>query len=94
MREDNKNLLLAIVLSGAVLIGWNYFYGAPLLERQKQVQQTQAQPPAATGQPARVSATPSAVPTAPAPTMPMIGCSPAAERRCGCAWSWAWSSSP
>ncbi|MDB5510823.1 MAG: 60 kDa inner rane insertion protein [Enterovirga sp.] len=36
MREDNKNLLVAIVLSVAVLIGWNYFYGMPTAERQRQ----------------------------------------------------------
>ena len=40
-----------------------------------------------TGQPARVSATPSAVPTAPAPTMPMTGGSPGPEWR----WGWTWS---
>ena len=39
------------------------------------------------GQPARVSATPSAVPTAPAPTIPMNGGSPGSE----CWWGWAWS---
>jgi YidC/Oxa1 family membrane protein insertase len=42
MREDNKNLLLAIVLSVGILIGWNYFYGVPTVERQRQ--------PAATSQ--------------------------------------------
>ncbi len=42
MREDNKNLLLAIALSIVVLIGWNYFYGVPMVERQR--------PPATTAQ--------------------------------------------
>ena len=46
MREDNKNLLIAIVLSVVVLIGWNYFYGMPQMEKQRQA----AQPPAPTGQ--------------------------------------------
>lgn len=40
MRQDNKNLLLAIVLSVLVLIGWNYFYGVPEMERQRQQAQT------------------------------------------------------
>ena len=35
MRDDNKNLIIAIVLSVVVLIGWNYFYGMPMAERQK-----------------------------------------------------------
>ncbi len=46
-KEDNRNMLLAIVLSGIVLIGWNYFYGVP--EMQKQRQQAQTAQPAATG---------------------------------------------
>ena len=31
--EDSRNLILAIVLSVLVLIGWNYFYGAPQLQK-------------------------------------------------------------
>ena len=50
--NDQKNTILAIVLSAIVLIGWQYFIGMPQMERQKQEQllkqqQTQAQPPAA-----------------------------------------------
>ena len=50
--DDQKNLLLAIVLTGIVLIGWQYFFAVPQLEKQKQIaqqQQTQQQ----TQQPAR-----------------------------------------
>ena len=47
-----------------------------------------------TGQPARVRATPSAVPTAPAPTMPMTGGSPGSEWACGWTWSLGCVSSP
>jgi len=36
--EDSRNLILAIVLSLIVLIGWNYFYGAPQLQRDHQAQ--------------------------------------------------------
>ncbi len=48
---DQKNTILAIVLSALVFIVWQYFFGLPIQEKQKQVvqqqQQTQqAQPPA------------------------------------------------
>ncbi len=43
--NDQKNTLLAIVLSALVLIGWQIFYGMPQMEKQKQQQQQQAQPP-------------------------------------------------
>jgi YidC/Oxa1 family membrane protein insertase len=36
--EESRNLILAIGLSVLVLIGWNYFYGAPLLQKEKQSQ--------------------------------------------------------
>jgi YidC/Oxa1 family membrane protein insertase len=36
MSGDNKNLILAIVLSVAVLIGWNYFFGVPQVQQQRQ----------------------------------------------------------
>jgi YidC/Oxa1 family membrane protein insertase len=50
--NDQKNTILAIVLSAIVLIGWQYFVGMPQMERAKQEQllkqQTQqAQPPQA-----------------------------------------------
>jgi YidC/Oxa1 family membrane protein insertase len=52
--EDSRNLILAIVLSVLVLIGWNYFYGAPQLQKDRQAQtqaQSQANPAAAPGTP-------------------------------------------
>ncbi|OYU48414.1 MAG: membrane protein insertase YidC [Rhizobiales bacterium PAR1] len=61
--EDNKNLLLAIALSVIVMIGWNYFYGVPKLDQQRQAQQ-QAQ----TTAPA--PATPGALPQAGAVATP------------------------
>jgi YidC/Oxa1 family membrane protein insertase len=46
MREDNKNLILAILLSVIVFVAWTYFYGAPQMENQRQAevarQQTEA----------------------------------------------------
>jgi YidC/Oxa1 family membrane protein insertase len=51
MKEDNRNLLLAIVMSVVVLLGWQFFYGVPQMEKQKQAaQQAQSQQaPAASG---------------------------------------------
>src|SRR5918995_5926949 len=48
MREDNKNLLLAIALSVVVLIGWQYFFAPPTPPRppaQPPVAQQTAPPP-------------------------------------------------
>jgi YidC/Oxa1 family membrane protein insertase len=50
--SDQKNTILAIVLSALVFIVWQYFFAVPLQEKQKQVaqqqqQSQQAQPPAA-----------------------------------------------
>ena len=41
--NENKNTILAIVLSGLVLLIWQYFFGLPYLEKQKQAQQQQQQ---------------------------------------------------
>jgi YidC/Oxa1 family membrane protein insertase len=50
--SDQKNTILAIALSALVFIAWQYFFGIPQQEKQRQViqqqQQTQTQPPAAT----------------------------------------------
>ena len=43
MKEDNRNLLLAITLSVVVLFGWQYFYGVPQMEKQKQIAQQNQQ---------------------------------------------------
>ena len=38
--NDNKNTILAIVLSALVLLGWQYFFAAPQEKaRQEQLQQ-------------------------------------------------------
>jgi len=39
--NDQKNTLLAIVLSALVLIGWQFYFGLPQMEKQKQAQQQQ-----------------------------------------------------
>jgi YidC/Oxa1 family membrane protein insertase len=70
--DDQKNLLLAIVLTGVVLIGWQYLFAGPQLERQRQLaqqqaQQQQAQQPLPNAQPGAVpQAAPGTVPQAPA----------------------------
>ncbi|HSI41665.1 MAG TPA: membrane protein insertase YidC [Xanthobacteraceae bacterium] len=54
MTEDNRNMVLAIVLSMAVLIAWQYFSGIPEMEKQRQIaqqQQQQAANPATTTTP-------------------------------------------
>jgi YidC/Oxa1 family membrane protein insertase len=33
MQHDNKNFILAIVLSMAIIFGWQYFYAAPMLKK-------------------------------------------------------------
>ncbi len=72
MFNDNKNLMLAIALSVVVLLGWNYFYGLPQAERQRQsaqiAQTSQVAPNAAPreGQPATPN--PATLPTAPEAT--------------------------
>jgi YidC/Oxa1 family membrane protein insertase len=43
MKEDNRNLLLAIVMSVVVLLGWQFFYGMPQMEKQKQIAQQNQQ---------------------------------------------------
>ena len=36
--NDHKNTILAIVLSAIVLIAWQYFYGLPQMQKQKQAE--------------------------------------------------------
>lgn len=44
--NDQKNMIVAIVLSAIVLIAWQFFVGLPQMEKQRQTQQT-AQPTSA-----------------------------------------------
>src|SRR5690349_3168253 len=76
--NDQKNMLLAIVLSGIVLFGWQYFVGMPQMEKQRQQQQAQqqaqkqAQPPAALPGAPATPGTPAASGT-PVPGAPQTG---------------------
>jgi YidC/Oxa1 family membrane protein insertase len=75
--NDQKNVLLAIVLSAIVLIGWQYFIGVPQMEKQRQeaqqkAAQTQTQP--APGTPAPTPGTATQVPgqvAVPTPAAPV-----------------------
>jgi YidC/Oxa1 family membrane protein insertase len=80
MMSNNRNTILAVILSGLVLIGWQYFYNIPQMEKQRAAQQAQsemvkpeAKPAtgAATSQsspaPATTPATPASNPSAAAP---------------------------
>jgi YidC/Oxa1 family membrane protein insertase len=63
--NDQKNTLLAIVLSAIVLIGWQIYFGVPQMEKQKQAQQQQTQP--APGAPQPPGTTPPQTSTPPVP---------------------------
>lgn len=63
---DNRNTILAVILSGLVLIGWQYFYNIPAMEKQKAQQAIQSQLANPTAQPG----------TAPGSTTPQAGATP------------------
>jgi membrane protein insertase, YidC/Oxa1 family, N-terminal domain len=66
---DNRNTILAVILSGLVLIAWQYFYNVPQMEKQRAQTQTQAELAKPT-QPASPGATPGSTP-------PQAGSTPA-----------------
>ncbi len=68
---DNRNTILAVILSGLVLIGWQYFFNMPQMEKQRaqQAQLEQAKQAAQPGAPAGAPATPQAG-APPAPSTP------------------------
>ena len=69
---DNRNTILAVILSGLVLIGWQYFYNMPQMEKQRaqQAQMEQAKQAAQPGGPAGAPATPQAGAPPAAPSTP------------------------
>src|SRR5690348_8231432 len=75
---DNRNTIIAIILSGLVLIAWQYFYNVPQMERQraqqaeltKKAPQPTASPSAAPGgAPTPQASAPAATPAANAPVI-------------------------
>jgi YidC/Oxa1 family membrane protein insertase len=79
---DQKNLFLAIGLSILVIVGWQFFYAQPQIERQKQDRLAQqANQPSATPQPGMAPTAPGTTPTPGAvPAAPGIPGSPAVNR--------------
>jgi YidC/Oxa1 family membrane protein insertase len=65
---DNRNTILAVILSGLVLIGWQYFYNVPQMEKQRAAQQAQSELAKPAPQPGT---------TAPPATTPQTGTAPA-----------------
>jgi YidC/Oxa1 family membrane protein insertase len=82
MREDNRNLIVAIVLSVAVLLGWQYFFAAPQAEKQRLAQQQQSTQvnPTAPNPPPSPSQAGGASPTVPG-TVPSTPAAPTVESR-------------
>jgi YidC/Oxa1 family membrane protein insertase len=71
MSADNKNLLLAVVLSVVVLIGWQFFFGVPQMQRQQAQNQAPTSQSQSSGQ-SQSSQPPSgaAIPGAPGQLQP------------------------
>src|SRR5437879_647217 len=63
---DNRNTILAVILSGLVLIGWQYFFNIPQMEKQRAAQQAQSEMVKPAPQPG--STTTPQTGTAPAPS--------------------------
>jgi len=74
--NDQKNTILAIVLSAIVVIAWQYFVGLPQMEKQRQEAQQKAQQ-----QQQMQQQLPVQQPTAAAPQLPGQGGAPTAEQQ-------------
>jgi YidC/Oxa1 family membrane protein insertase len=66
--SDSRNTILAVILSGLVLIGWQYFYNVPQMEKQRAAQQAQSELAKPAPQPGG---------TTPPATTPQTGVAPA-----------------
>ena len=72
---DNRNTILAVILSGLVLIGWQYFFNIPQMEKQRAAQQVQSEmvkpaPQATPGSATPQASTPTPSASAPAANQP------------------------
>src|SRR4051794_2674611 len=77
---DNRNTILAVILSGLVLIAWQYFYNVPQMEKQRALQQAQselAKPTPQAGNTASPSTAPQTGSSAPAAGAPPTNTQPA-----------------
>ncbi len=85
---DNRNTIIAVILSGLVLIAWQYFYNVPQMERQRAEQQRQAQlaKPTQPNPAASPTASPAPSPSSPQqtgntpPTLPATANAPVVSR--------------
>src|ERR1700693_1227692 len=71
---DNRNTILAVILSGLVLIGWQYFFNIPQMEKQRAAQQAQSE---------MVKPAPQAGSTTTPATAPETSAAPSAAARAG-----------
>src|SRR6202043_3300912 len=81
MNDSNRNTILAVILSGVVLIAWQYFYNVPQMEKQRAAQQAQSELAKSAPQ-ANNATTPSSAPptgNAPAPAASTPTTPPAAS---------------
>ena len=78
MGNDKTNMFVAIALSLAVLLGWQYFIAAPMHERQRQVAQSQAAQGQPSSQPAGDTGVPAPSPKEGGPAAPVPGTVPTA----------------
>src|SRR5262249_20022980 len=81
--SDNRNMILAVILSGIVLLLWQYFYNVPQMEKQRAQQQQaelqkSAQKPADNANPS--SAPPQPGNAAPTPAAPTAATAPVVNR--------------
>jgi YidC/Oxa1 family membrane protein insertase len=73
MTQETKNLFLAFGLSMLVLIGWNYFYGVPKIDKARQTQQQlQNSKPASQDAATESTSTPAVAPTQAAVVPPSL----------------------
>src|SRR5664279_5306364 len=84
MMTDNRNTILAVILSGLVLIGWQYFFNLPQMEKRRAAEQAQSElvkPAPQAGSPAETpgSAAPTPSANSPAANQP-ASTAPVADR--------------
>src|SRR5450432_3247633 len=82
---DNRNTILAVILSGLVLIAWQFFYNMPQMEKQRAAQQAQSESAKSVpqgGSTAAPAATPQtgAAPSPNAPANQAVSAAPAVSR--------------
>ncbi|MFZ5732641.1 MAG: membrane protein insertase YidC [Pseudomonadota bacterium] len=75
---DNRNTILAVLLSGLVLIGWQYFYNIPAMEKQRAAQQAAQQGQTQSGTPSSAPATSQTPQAGATPSQPAPAAQPAA----------------